>query len=702
MEFEGFQHSLPAVLVVLTAAFLIGIAWLSYRKLHSIPPVPKAGLIILRSSAFLIILILLLNPFFFSRDTVKTNPRILFMLDDTESTAIQKGDYDGLSTYQRVLENLKRTGRDQIDIEYFTIGSESRQLAAIDSLKFDQSETNFTSAIAQIQELEDDFDAAILVSDGIITFGKNPIIQASDLIIPLYTIGLGDTSKVKDITINTIRSNPTGYTNTRHIVEVEILQNGFEGEETAIRILDSGGTLLASKQAEFVNSDEIRTLQFELDLTEPGLKQFQVQAETLNGEWSEENNRSSFSVDVSESKINMIHISFEVHPDVKMVRDILMGDENINLTTRTWLGGDRFVESGSLNLYDYDLVIVHGLPVRGFNYDLFGGIDQLPSLYLQLPKSRLVDNSPLSEIQLIANSGRQLFQVGLYPDADYSDHPILELPEVNYQNLPPLYSSLQTRLMDPGAEIILKSSYQGVESPNSLLAVLERGSVRRAMISGWGWFKLYQSSIDSEREYVTELIINIAAWTSNDPDERRLKISPVKPVFNLSEEVIINANLNNESGEPESEGIIEVTIRDDEADSERIFNMSNNGEGSYSLEVSSLASGLYSYSATARKGDREIDSQNGEFLIENSNSELINTIRNDELLSALSNETNGEYLTYEDADRIWNVLNADDLLESGIETVESYTFPVRNIFWFILVLIFLASEWVIRKYYSLP
>jgi hypothetical protein len=681
---------------------MVTVSWISYNKLRSIPALPRFGLMALRATALLIVLLLFLNPYFFSREAVETKPKILFLLDDSESVTIEKGEYQGAQSYQTVLNSITGSQNSRIDTEYFTIGSESRQINNPDSLRFNQSETNFTNAVSQIRELEDDFDGAVIISDGIITYGRNPIIQAADLSIPLYTIGLGDTTKVRDITINNVISNPTGYTNTRHTVDVEVLQNGFPDGITNVRILDSNGNELEEQRINFTTEEEVNTLQYELDLKEPGLKQFTIEIDALSGEWSQQNNRTNFSVDVSDSKIRMLHVAFEVHPDVKMIRDILQQDQNIELTTLTWLGGSRFVEDINPEITDKDLIIIHGMPLRGFNYSLFNGIEQVPSLYLQLPKTRRVINSPISVTQLISNNGSRVFPVGFIPHSENADHPILELPEVSYQNLPPLFSSLQTSEIDQSSEVLFKSTFQGVESPNILLAVLERGGIRRATVAGWGWYKLYQSSIESEREYVTSLFSNITTWTSNDPDERRLKISPAKPAFNISEDVVINANLNNESGEPESEATIEVTIIDESSDTERSFNMSNSGNGIYNLEVRSLASGLYSYSATARKGDREIDTQTGEFLVENSNSELINTIRNDDLLSSLASETGGKYLTFENASQIWEIMNNDDLLSSREEIVESYSFPVRHLWWFVVVILLLTSEWMLRKFYSLP
>lgn len=701
MEFQGFQNSLPAFVILIIAALLVAIAVFSYRNLKSIPLLPRTGLISLRAIAFLVILLLFLNPYFFSSETVLNNPRILFLLDDSESVSIEKGDYEGITSYRGVLEQLNPENNQNLDFEFFTIGSGSRQIPSPDSLKLQEGETNFANAISQVQELEDDFDAAVLISDGIITFGRNPSLQAANLSIPLYSIALGDTSKVRDITINNIISNPNGFTDTRHIVEVEVAQNGFSNEAISVQLRNSAGTILDSEDIVFNDSESIKSTEFEIELTEPGLQQYSIQIIEKQGEWSTENNSGTVSIDVSDSKTRILHLSFEVHPDVKMIRSVLEGDQNIELSTLTWLGGSRFVENSIPDLDEMDLLILHGLPTSAFTSPDLSGINSIPTLYLQLPKTRSIRTGLFSEINLIENTGNQLFEVSLFPATESTGHPVMELPEIGFQNISPVIGSLRSVSSFPDAIELFKSGFQGIDTPNTIISVSERGSIRRASVSAWGWYRLYQSPIETEKAFVTQLFSNLATWTANDPDERRLKIKPIKQVFNLSDQVIINGNLNNESGEPEAEATIEFTLTLENGE-ERTSNMSNEGNGVYKFESLSLSPGLYSYSATARKGGREIDSQSGEFLVQDSNSELINTVRNDELLRTLANETGGQFFVWNDLQDFWTVLNSDDILQQKEELVESYIFPVRSFFWFMLVLVLLGTEWIGRKYYSLP
>ena len=701
MEFQGFQNSIPAFLIILISVLLIAIAIFSYRNLKSIPLLPRTGLISLRALAFLTILLLFLNPYFFSSETVIENPRILVLLDDSESMSIQKGSYDGLESYFEVINQLDFENKESIDFEFFTIGSSSKQIPSPDSLQYTESETNFANAISQIQELEDDFDASILISDGIITFGRNPSIQVANLSIPIYSIALGDTSQVRDIAINNIVSNPNGFTDTRHIVEVEIAQNGFLGESVVVELKNSTGEVLDEIDIRISSSESIQSVTFEIELTEPGLQQFSIEIKEMDGEWSTENNTGNISIDVSESKTKILHLAFEVHPDVKMLRSVLSEDQNIELFTYTWLGGLRSVEEVLPKLEEMDLLIFHGLPGSGFDITLLEGFDLLPSLYLQLPRTRSIRSGPFSEINLIQNTGNQLFELTLFPAAESNDHPVMELPEISFQAVSPLISSLRSVSAIPDGTELFKSGFQGIETPNAIINVSERGAIRRATVSAWGWYRMYQSPIESERAFVTQLFSNLATWSANDPDERRLKITPAKPVFNLSEQVIINGNLNNESGEPEAEATVEFTLIP-EGGEERTSNMSNEGNGNYKFESQSLSSGLYSFTATARKGGREIDTQTGEFLVQDSNSELINTVRDDELLRTLAIESGGSFFEYNDLGDFWTFLNTNNVLDQKEELVESYSFPVRSLFWFILVLLLLGTEWLGRKYYSLP
>ncbi len=700
MEFQGFQSAYSTSIIFFVAIILVALAFYSYRNQKSLSPAVKVLLGSIRAVAFLVVLVLVLNPFFFSSEEQVQNPKILMLLDDSESTSILRGSYEGLESYEQVLKKVANTEDAQLEVDYFTIGSGTTQIQSIDSLTFNQPASNFIEAITQIVESEDDYAATVMISDGIITIGRNPLITASGLSIPIHTIGIGDTSIVRDITINNVVTNATGYTNTRQVVEIEIAQNGYQNENTQVRILDASNNLISEENVTFTSSESVTTVTTEIELIEEGLVSYKVDVLPLNEEWSVLNNSRNFTIDVLDSKTRIVHISSEIHPDIKFIRSLLSTDPSIELTTLTWLGGNNFVEEFPENFEEFDLMILHGIPPQNpiiANTEL---LSSSPTFYIELPKTRRRLNADFT-FKLINNFGMQVFEMSLFPSNSIESHPILEYDEVSYQALAPILTSLRTELLVPDAIPLMNIGFQGIETPNPLMAISERGGIRRVHVAAWGWYTLFQSPSESEREFVSQLFLNIVNWASNNPDNRLLKVSPTQNSFGSNEQVIINASLINESGNPESEASIELHIYSQE-DEERVFNLNNLGSGNYSLSFDALNTGIYSFTATARKDSRIIDEQSGEFVVEDSNLELINTSRNDELLIALANETGGTFTSFENVSEFWSNLREQTPLTQQTIEIESYHFPVRSFYWFILVLALLATEWVLRKNFSLP
>ncbi|HBX64892.1 MAG TPA: hypothetical protein DEG32_01545, partial [Balneolaceae bacterium] len=226
MDFQGFQHIFPPAVLILIAAGLIFLSWAAYRKFSSIPPLSRWGLISLRASALIMILLLLLNPYFYSSQEIELKPNIAVFLDNSESIGITKGDYNGLQTYKELLNTLDFESRNIADIQFYSIGETVSEFNP-DSLNASITQTNLSDPINAVLEMEEQVQAGVIISDGIITFGRNPSVNAFNSSIPLYTVAIGDTSKVRDISVSNVLTNATGYTNTNHIIEAEITQSGF-------------------------------------------------------------------------------------------------------------------------------------------------------------------------------------------------------------------------------------------------------------------------------------------------------------------------------------------------------------------------------------------------------------------------------------------------------------------------------------------
>jgi hypothetical protein len=130
--------------------------------------------------------------------------------------------------------------------------------------------------------------------------------------------------------------------------------------------------------------------------------------------------------------------------------------------------------------------------------------------------------------------------------------------------------------------------------------------------------------------------------------------------------------------------------------------MDNLGNGNYQLQIPNLMEGNYKFSATARKGNREIDTETGEFLVSQSSIELANTVRNDEMLNNISTGSGGTFFDFRSANEFWKTSEIVSNLQSRTEIKENYIYPVRSVFWFILVIMLLGTEWLIRKKFALP
>lgn len=704
--FQGFQPGLPIWVYLILIPATLGLAWWSYKDITSLSPLFRYGLIALRGLVYLILLSLLLNPLFRAETTRQENPQVLALFDNTSSVSVNKGEYDGADDYRQVISDLNFPGIDRLDFRYFSFDNDIDP-SHPDSLTFDGSQTNLQNAVEVIRNNERDARAAVLFTDGIFNQGRNPIYLSREIGIPVFTVALGDTSRLQDLVVQNIVSNATGYVNTSHPVEVNLLNQGFSGEPFQVQLV-SDGEVLQSQSVTPNASLSSHTVSFQLQLQDEGLQQFEITIPPKEGEWTDANNTQPFSIEVLDDKQSILSLAFEIHPDVRMVRSLLMQDENTQLSTRTWLGDSRFVQGnlGSIDADTLDLVVMQGFPAQGVSGTLSTQVQELlenvPAIILPTPNSQLNNLPGSGSLLPISNPGNNaVVPVSLVPVVEPTEHPVMELPEVSFERLPTVFSSIQGLDVSPGSTVLFNSRYQGTGTGQPLIAVQQVGNLRRAQLNGFGWYRVAQSTNPQAREFLESLIYNMVSWTATQPDNRRLKIQPTQKVFTGSEPVSFNAFLTNESGEVENEGVITVTISGEDMES-RLYNMENSGGGQYQLDVGTLPEGIYQYEATATKGNRTIDTQNGEFSVSGSNLEYVDTIRDDGLLQEIASVTNGGFYTYQNASSLWQDMDNRGLLarEESVETQLFY--PHQHAFWFILSILLLAAEWFLRKYVALP
>lgn len=702
--FQGFQSSLPVWSYLLIFISTLLLAWWSYKDITGIRASYRYLLISLRSTVFFILLVLLVNPFIKTETPYSEDPTILVMLDNSASTSIQKSSYQGTKSYRQLISELEFQSYPSVNFNFFSVGS-TTEATALDSLSFDAEQTNLSNVIQSIKANQADANAALLISDGIYTQGQTPVFESENVNIPIFTIGLGDTTSQKDILVQSVSTNNEGYLNTEQPVSVSVTSNGFAGESFQVQ-LHSRDQVLSTQTITPDLETTTQELTFDLRLEEEGLRQYEIVIPKLEEEWTGDNNTQRFSVDVKDSKQQILSLAFEVHPDVKYLRSLLLEDENTELTKRTWVNGNRFIE-GPLDTHadSVDLIVVHGYPESGLSADIEKRLNNLAEnvpmiiaatpLYAPQEFEREVFSLPVS-----VTGNLNYSPVRLSPHEPSASHPIMELPELQYDQLPHLSAPVKNIDTAPGATKLLNSIFEGQHTQKPILVVQEIGNRRTALLTSFGWFRFNQNTNPEVRIFGRELLLNIISWTATNPDNQLLEVEPAQTTFNGSENVVIDAYLTNERGQAESEATVGLSISGD--DEESFYSMNNRGSGRYSIDLGPMPEGIYSFEATAEKGSRELDSRNGEFAVARSNTELINTVRNDQLLQQVADRSGGNYVPYDSISDFWNSLIERELLEQNEEFHTTLLYPYQHVGWFILVVLLLSAEWIFRKYLSLP
>jgi len=703
--FQGFQSSLPAWVYILIFIGTCLLSWWSYNSIEGIKKGYLYLLTTLRALVFFVLLLLLINPYVKTEKPFYEPANVTVLLDNSASTTVQKSDYKGIDSYQDVLNKLNFEDSSTVNFNFYTIGDQVTSQTP-EHLDFKADQTDLSKAIETIKGNEKESNAAVIISDGIFTKGVNPIYESKNISIPIFTIGLGDTTFQKDAIASSVTTNATGYLDSKQPVTATIKANGFKGQTIPVE-LTKGDEIIDSKTVTPPIMNSSQQITFELPLDNEGLQQYEIRIPGLTGEWSTANNVQRFSVDVKDAKQQILSLAFEVHPDVRYIRSLLLQDKNTQLSNRTWLRGNKFIEgSFSFDPDTLDLAIIHGFPESGLPGSLRQKLkvlaDKVPLLVAATPlfnPQRF--GQQITSLPISITGPWDYRSVAITPHSDAANHPIMELPVVTYNQLPRVQAPVDNMQEAPGAKKLISNSFRGEDTQSPLLAVQELGNKRHALVTGFNWFRLSHDTNPDVRKFSDQLWLNIISWTAADPENELLDVRPAQKSFSGTESVIIDAHLNNERGEIEPNANINISISSDSLDN-RFYSMENKGSGHYQLDLGTLPEGMYSFEATAKKEGRTIDIRKGEFAVAHSNNEFLDITRNDNLLGQLAQSTGGEYVPFDSVSNFWDKLARQGLLEQQKEVQTTFFYPYQYIAWFIVVLILLSAEWILRKYLSLP
>ena len=400
-----------------------------------------------------------------------------------------------------------------------------------------------------------------------------------------------------------------------------------------------------------------------------------------------------FFIDVLDGRQKVLILANSPHPDITAIKQSL--EENKNYETET-----GFINTFNKPIKEYNLVILHQLPsVSNPNLSLLNQIkeNQIPLLFILGKQTSVAAFNQVQNALKINNNRGNFNEVEAVVNSDFTMFKIPEDINAAVSKYPPLIVPYGEFASAPGAMSLLKQKIGTISTAFPLLLFDQSMGTRVGVLAGegmWRW-RLYNYQVFRNHKIFDELVSKSIQYLAVKADKRQFRVILPQNIFNENDQVVMDAELYNESFELVNTPEVAITItNEDKKDFTFNFNKSGNA---YTLNAGFFPVGSYSFVASTNFNGKKYTYE-GQFSISPVKLEAIHTTADHQLLYMLSEEKGGGlYFPSQMQLLSENILQSNSIKPVLHETQETKAFI--NLRWvFFILLLLMSAEWFIRKY----
>lgn len=635
----------------------------------------------LRSIVILLTLLLVLIPAITITKTETQKPIILFLQDNSQSISHALGK--DTTSYKHNAEQLLDKLKNKYRLVRWGFGNTIQQ----DSIfQYRQKATDISAALSRAQEFYglQNLGAVILATDGRFNEGSNPLYQQLPLHSPLYSVGLGDTAAQKDLRIVQVYANKTASLNSQFEIRADVVASLCNGYSNSIQLTENGISIGSATLS--INSNRYdKSVSFSIKADKPGLHHYVISAPVADSEINTTNNHHDVFIDVIDEKKNVLILAAAPHPDINAIKEALAGMENYRVTAK--------MEGEAVNLNDYSVVILHEAPTA--NNELLKQLQAVnkPVWYILGAQSNFSLLSQLRKPAALNLTPGYLKDALPNYNSSFSIFTVPQSLQSVLDKMPPLNIPNGTMQAMPDANVLFKQ-----RNSDEPLWILSQGIKPMALLAGeglWRW-RVYEYKYFNQHSAIDECIRQTINFLAANNAERPFRVELPKYVWSDQEAVSLNAYLLNANNEQVNTPDVQLTIADSTG-KKQSFSFEKNGTA-YRLNIGVWAGGNYTYTAhTTYNGKPYI--ANGSFAIESMPLELMETGADYPLLYGLAKKYNGSFVPASNVGSLYDSVSKNETIKPILET-HTQTAPLVDWRWyFLLILLFAAAEWLLRKYW---
>ncbi len=728
-------------MLLLVASVLLAV-W-SYR--NTIPRTTnfrRNWLIALRSAGLAALLLAIFQPILSSTSSEKSTPSIALALDNSQSMTLpQRGHVIAAGAETRrdvMIRNTKEAIgtsilSDASKVSLYTVGEHTVPFpnkTPVDSIRASSPATDLASLFSTIKEARatKNIEAIVLYTDGAFTSGQNPIHPAEELGVPVYVVGVGDSTEPRDVGISEVFTNEVASIGTPQPVDITVHYGGVKpGEHIAVELFEEEQKI-GERALELSQAAGDEAVSFEYTPTTEGIKKLTAKVTTLAGEATDKNNLRITYVRVLKNKFHVVLFGGAPSSDVSFLRQYFGEKPALELSTYIQKQGAEYYEGTPTRekLGTVDLVVLAGWPVASTSDASLALVRQLLTqenrslLFVASHTLDLGKLSALGDALPFSVSGRTASQaeikVGMSLTSAAADNPVLHLPaeergKIAWEGLAPLFKTETHFAARAESQTLAEATVQGLKLGEPILIARHIGRARQLALTSYGIWQWKLTSFGREKAYASKrdttlgtvsaldlFLSNATRWLTTEEVNKRVQIEPSRKFYQAGERIEFLAQVYDESYVPieHADVTAHITPKSGGRGVDLAFEATGNGRFVASIPEG-LPKGDYSYTGSASQNGRTIGTDDGRFNVGDFNIELAEPRMRSDILRQMAERTGGKFYTPETAGNMLRDIYANPRFAATTIT-NTHDYELWNSWPLLaLALLFFSTEWFIRK-----
>jgi len=740
----GFDVRPSFIVLLLITLVIAGVIYFIYfqPQLRLATPT-RVALVALRATLLALMFVLLLRPVVVVSSVIPRSSYVAVIIDDSQSMKLHDGPaattrLDTIKQSLLAAPPNKKSFLDRLNEKFKTslygFSNHLESLNSGEALAGEGRGSNLAGALDETVKRSSGMplSAVVLASDGAANVPGDLAASLRELRardIPVYTIGIGNTTRATDAELTKINLPRRILVGSRLNIESSVGLNGFGPTKILMSVREDGR---AVKTEEFnLRGNDTQVLSLEVTPTNPGIHRYTVEITPLDGELTVDNNKQDALVEVIPGPQRILYVEGEPRWELGKIRESLLPNEkNVALASLQRTGENKFYRQGIATqnelvngfpvseeeLYSYDALIIGSVEAGFFSPDQLRNIEAFVARrgggLLALGGRLSFDagkykGTTLDELLPLTLTGGPVddstsFAPVYKPQltAAGQSHPITRLTEDRAANqkawseLAPISVSESLPNVKPGASVLLEARRSdGAPQTVPLLVQQRYGRGQTLALTAsdtWRWRMRMDAKNNAHETFWRQMLRYLVSTTP-----LQTEVSAEQDVYAPEDSVRIVADIRDRKFNPVNDAhvlaritkpsgtILDVPLKFTTVDDLNTYigDFKADEVGQHGIEL--IGTSISVGQVTAKSN----------LLVTDLNREYFGAAQNSDLLKRIASESGGKYYQPGDMQSLLDDLTYRQSPYSERVTKDLWDMPIN----FMLIVGLLSTEWFLRK-----